>query len=99
MDPISHTQAYRLADKSRATVASSVRDDEHRGGKWEQFTGNHLSPLETLRWRMGLYLLPRLHVGTLSEALETTIQSSEFNQECLKCDRVKESEMCLSASW
>lgn len=87
MDPISHTQAYRLADKIRGVMAGAVRDDEHRGGEWEQFTGNHFLPLGSAGVEDGPVSLPHLHVDTLSGLLPS---DASTNHEGLKCDRVKE---------
>lgn len=54
-DPISHTQEDRRADKIQGAEAGTLKDDERRGGEWEQFTGNHiLISLECLEWRRGL---------------------------------------------
>lgn len=88
MDPISHTQAYRPADKIRGVMAGAVRDDEHRGGEREQFTGNHTLPRECWSggWACIFASSPAriLFQGVFLRGIRS-IHSAEFNQECLKC--------------
>lgn len=40
MDFISYSQGDWLTDKIWGIAAGTVRDDEHKGGEREQFTGN-----------------------------------------------------------
>lgn len=67
----SHSGIYRLADKIWGIVAGAVRDDEHRGGKWEQFTGNHPQPPSSGSAGVedGPVSFPHLHMDTLSRVL------------------------------
>lgn len=61
MDPISHTQADWLEDKTQGVVAGTVRDDEHKGGECESslLAITHTPPWECWSggWALDLCLI------------------------------------------